>query len=219
VRRLLTTVLVSCALLLAGWVAAPPASACSCAGGSTAEHLQRADAVFTGTLLSREVHHPPGGLASSTNPAVHVFAVEAIHKGTAEARQQVVSADSGASCGLELAGDGPFLVFATDPAGAPEGQLAADLCGGSAPLTPALAAEVHDLTGAAGPVPPGPETPLPGPLPGPAPIGMAAEGASAGTVRALVLGTALLTLLAGVLVVRSRRRAARPTTVLLLTRD
>jgi len=218
VRRLLTTVLVSCALLLAGWVAAPPASACSCAGGSTAGHLQRADAVFTGTLLSREVHHPAGGLASSADPAVHVFAVEAIHKGTAEAEQQVVSADSGASCGLELAGDGPFLVFATDPAGAPEGQLAADLCGGTAPLTPALAAEVHDLTGA-GPAPPGPEAPLPGPLPEPAPIGMAAEGASAGTAWALVLGTALLTLLAGALVVRSRRRAARPTTVLVLTRD
>ena len=120
VRRVLTTVLAGCALLLTGWVAPTPASACSCAGGTTAEQFDRADAVFTGTVLSRDVQHPPGPVHSSDDPALHLFAVDIVHKGTAYARLPFVSADSGASCGLEL-GDGPFLVFATDPADAPEG--------------------------------------------------------------------------------------------------
>ena len=210
VRRVLTTVLVSSVLLLTSWVAPAPASACSCAGGTTAEQFDRADAVFTGTLLSREVQHPAGAVHGSDDPAVHVFALDVRYKGTASARQQVVSPDSGASCGLELTGDGPFLVFATDPADAPEGQLAAGLCGGTAPSTPELTAEVAQLAASTGPV-----------VYDRRPIGdeMSADESPAWTPLALEIGAAVLALLAGVLAVRRRRRLERPTTVVVLTRD
>lgn len=221
VRRLGTTVLVGCALLLTGWVAAPSASACSCALGSTAGQVAGADVVFTGTLVSREVEHPDDPVRSSSDRAVHVFAVDTLYKGTAFPRQVVVSADSGASCGLELQGDGPFLIVATSPADAPEGQLAADLCGGSAQLTPELEAEVQAVVA----VPEGlplahPETPLPGArdAPGGMPVGMEAAGSSAATSLALEVGAGLGALLAGVLVVRSRR-STRRTTAVPRTRD
>ncbi|WP_299952965.1 hypothetical protein [uncultured Modestobacter sp.] len=209
-RRALSTLLLGCAVLLAGWVAAPPAAACSCAAATTLEQFEAADVVFTGTLLSREVLHPPGGVRSSGDPALHVFTVDSLHKGAASAEQPVVSADSGASCGLELRGDGPFLVFATDPADAPEGQLAAGLCGGTTPLTPELAAEVESAGEAV--------TGLPSQGTGDAPAGVS-DGAPAWTGPALQGGTALLALLAGVLAVRRRRRLERRATVVVLTRD
>src|SRR5829696_8157380 len=84
---------------------ASPAQACSCAGGTTAEFAERADAVFTGRLLSRE--EPTQPVTSSTDPALHVFAVDAVAKGAVSGRQEVLSPVSGASCGLELTGDGP----------------------------------------------------------------------------------------------------------------
>jgi hypothetical protein len=183
VRRTTTCLLVACVLLLAGWVWAPAASACSCVGGTTAEHADRADVVFVGRLLTREV----AGGSSSTDPALHVFAVETVWKGTAAAEQGVVSPASGASCGLELGGDGPFLVFATTSSDLPAGQLAAGLCGGTTPLSPELAAELPTIT--RGPEEPGPGaagTELAGGLSG------WALGAGALAVIALGLGGAVL---------------------------
>jgi hypothetical protein len=147
VRRTTTGLLAVLVLLLAGWLAPHPAAACSCTGGTTAEHASRADAVFVGRLLSRDV----AGDSSSTDPALHVFAVETVWKGSAHAEQGVVSASSGASCGLELSGNGPFLVFATRPAGASDGPLSADLCGGTAPWTPSLQAELASLAATGAP--------------------------------------------------------------------
>jgi len=70
-----------------------------------------------------------------------------VFKGSAAQRQGVVSADSGASCGLELSGDGPFVVFANREGA----QYTASLCGGSAPLTAALEADLRALGPAAAP--------------------------------------------------------------------
>ena len=150
-RRLLVLVLGALVLLGAGWAVAPAASACSCVAATTAEQVERADVVFTGTLVSREVVPRVPGLRSSDDPAVHVFAVQTVLKGTASARQEVVSADSSASCGLALAGDGPFLVHAGEDPGGPPGQLTATLCGGTAPADAALVAEVQSLTGGGAP--------------------------------------------------------------------
>jgi hypothetical protein len=163
VRRSLTSLLVGCLLVVAGVVIAPPASACSCAGiPTTKESFDRADAVFTGSLVSRQVTHPDGDIHSSGDPAVHVFAVDAVFKGDVHERQYVVSPDSGASCGLELSGDGPFVVFATKASGTAnspltghEDQYAAFLCGGTGPADAAVEAELGVLAGA-------PATPLPG---------------------------------------------------------
>ena len=148
-------------LLLSALVGAPvvlgasPAQACSCAGGTTAEFTERADAVFTGRLVSRDV---PRELRTSADPALHVFAVDAVAKGAVSERQEVLSPASGASCGLELTGEGTVVVFATrtaDPyinASGPEledDQYYAYLCDGSAPLTAELEAELGPLQPAA----------------------------------------------------------------------
>jgi hypothetical protein len=105
-------------------------------------------------------------------PALRVFAVDALHEGTAYPQQEVVFPDSGSSCGLGLSGDGPFLVLATVAAG---GGLAAYLCGGSAPLTPELEAEVQAVVALPEGLPLAhQETPAPGSLGAQAPVGMEA---------------------------------------------
>ncbi|MGR6966431.1 hypothetical protein ACU610_18390 [Geodermatophilus sp. URMC 61] len=139
-RRWTTGLLAALLLVLAGWVPASPASACSCAAGTTVDALASADAVFSGRLVSRE---------EDDGTALHVFAVDTVYVGEVSARQGVVSAASGASCGLELSGAGPFLVFATRQGD----RLTADLCGGTGPWTAPAAAEVQMLTGASPPEP------------------------------------------------------------------
>ncbi len=200
VRRIVVTLLLGGVLMAGGLLVAPPASACSCVGGTTQEFLDRADAVFTGRLLSRDPERPDGPASA----ALHVFAVDTVLKGVVHERQGVVSPQSGASCGLELSGDGPFVVFATrstDLGGTPfavleDGQYAAFLCGGTAPLTPTSEAELAAATAGGGPPA--------GPLPGAA--GTVASGPDV-LVPALVGAGALAALLA---LVARRRRRARP---------
>jgi MYXO-CTERM domain-containing protein len=186
---LLLGVLAAAAGLLVG---ARPAAACSCAGiPSAAQAFASADAVFTGRLLSREVHHPDWPLISSGDPAVHVFAVDEVFKGVVHEEQGVVSADSGASCGLELSGEGPFVVYATGS----DGDYRAGLCDGVTTVTPGTESELRTLagateraatrSGAAGTDAPGPPT------------------------VALAAGGALVLALGGALLMRRRRRAVR----------
>lgn len=105
------------------------ALACSCAGESEAVHYERADTVFAGRLVHRE-EPPSAPVMSSLDPATLTFEVSRVYKGEATDRQRVTTAQSGASCGLEIEGEGPFLVFAErDGAG-----LTASLCGGTRPL-------------------------------------------------------------------------------------
>lgn len=127
--------------LLVAWGPAAPAQACSCAEASPGHHFADADAVFTGRLVQRSVDHPDRPTASSADPARHVFAVEVVLKGAAHRRQAVFSSADGASCGLELDGDGPFVVFARQH----DGRLRADLCGGTTPLTSHLHSELVSL--------------------------------------------------------------------------
>jgi hypothetical protein len=146
-------------------------------------------------------------MTSSADPALHVFAVDTVFKGTAHEEQAVLSPVSGATCGLELVGEGPFVVFAsrsTDLGGEPfatlaDDQYAAFLCGGTAPLTPALEAE---LTALSPPPAPSEEPPVPGAA-GPADAGSALPGPAiaAAVALGLVVGT-------GALVHRRRRSAA-----------
>ncbi len=79
---------------------------------------------------------PPGdGTFSSTDPERFVFDVDQVYKGEAFVRQTIVTAHDGASCGLEITGPGPFLVFATTTdsimSGAAEGELYSNLCHGT----------------------------------------------------------------------------------------
>ena len=145
VRRSLVTGVLAALFSAAGLLVASPAAACSCAEADTATSFAAADAVFTGTLVSRDVDHPEWPVMSSTDPALHVFAVDGVFKGEVHELQGVVSSADGASCGLELSGDGPFVVFASRDAGLPEDQYRAGLCDGTTTLDPAIAAQLADL--------------------------------------------------------------------------
>jgi hypothetical protein len=189
-------------------VGASPAQACSCAGGTTAEFTERADAVFTGRLVSRD--EPDQPVLSSADPALHVFAVDAVAKGAVSERQEVLSPLSGASCGLELTGDGPVAVFATrtpdryisasDP-GLEDDQYYAYLCDGSAPLTPQLEAELGPLRPVAARTVPEPATPVE-----PRAAATTAPDSDGPAAALLVIGGgAVLLLGAGALALRRRR--------------
>ncbi len=79
---------------LAGTV--EPAQACSCAVGDPRTALAEADAGFVGVYLGGR-QGPVGSRVT-----VHSFQVEQVVKGVLPAVLEVVSSDSGASCGLEL---------------------------------------------------------------------------------------------------------------------
>src|SRR5918995_7014499 len=121
VRRVTIRRLVGAALTVPGLigglmlVTARPAAACSCAVMSEARKAAYADAIFVGTLIDRRIGEPTGAVTSSTHMAVWTFEVSRAYKGTVSKRQEIATAMSGASCGLELSGPGPFLVFARRP--------------------------------------------------------------------------------------------------------
>jgi hypothetical protein len=109
-------------------VSASPAHACTCARASEAEYFRSADVVFTGTLIDRQ--EPPWRpVMSSGDPATLTFEVSRVHRGQAQRFQQVETAMSGASCGLEIDGSGPFLVVADHVQDS--STLTASLCGGT----------------------------------------------------------------------------------------
>lgn len=131
---------VTLALVLVGTVSSP-ACACSCVQTTTRESFERADAVFAGTLVSRD---------EQADKATLVFEVSDVYKGTVSARQEIVTHVSGATCGLELTGRGPHLVFGnaegSDFEPSPdEGQYVGGLCGGSRPFDATARAELAGL--------------------------------------------------------------------------
>ncbi len=138
-RRLVVAGLFVSLLTTAAVLSRPsPACACSCGLVSPAEAFRQADAVFVGRLVDRQVDHG-WPLSGTDDKAVLTFEVGEVYKGRVRARQEIVTAVSGASCGLELTGPGPFAVYARSeayrPAGPPaKDQYAASLCAGSAHL-------------------------------------------------------------------------------------
>lgn len=116
---------------------APPAGACSCATPTDAEALAQADAAFTGSLLD-VVADTEGPVFSSSDPERFAFEVETVFKGEVTSRQTVVTPRGGESCGFEISGPGPFLVFAFDDSemtsGAGAGELYSHLCSGTRAL-------------------------------------------------------------------------------------
>ena len=113
------------------------AAACSCVELTDAEAYEFADVVFTGALV--EINTPDGDIVVSNDPERFVFDVDQVFKGEAQARQSVVTAREGASCGLEIGSPGPFVVFArleddSLTSGAVEGEVYSSLCSGTRPL-------------------------------------------------------------------------------------
>lgn len=126
-------VLLGAAVLLGG-PAAGPAHACSCMATTDEEAFARADAVFRGQVTGYQPPAPDGEFLSSTDPAIWTFAVSEVYKGDVAPSQQIISAFSGASCGLEIPHQGEFIVFAGRRG--LDGQVSGDqyfanLCGGT----------------------------------------------------------------------------------------
>jgi hypothetical protein len=123
-------------LALAVFATSERAAACSCGLLTDDEALDYADAVFIGTLA--EIITPGGTSYSSADPERFVFEVDEVFTGEVFARQSVVTARDGSSCGLEISGPGPFLVFAVTndgfTSGAVEGELYSNLCSGTREL-------------------------------------------------------------------------------------
>ena len=116
------------------------AMACSCSYPTDTEAFEQSDAVFVGTLV--EVQTPPGDVIDSSDLERFIFDVDAVYKGAVTSQQAVATAREGASCGLEIAGPGPFLVFAGAGASSitpelDEDELQSNLCSGTRPSTEA----------------------------------------------------------------------------------
>ena len=123
---------VVCAAALIGFrsPAVSPAPACSCSTSDEIASFESADVVFTGTVEQAPDRAADG---ASNRLVTWSFAVDGVYKGEALARQDVLSAASSVSCGIELSGEGPFLVFARRDPGS-GGALVAGLCGGTRPI-------------------------------------------------------------------------------------
>jgi hypothetical protein len=176
---------------------AGPAAACSCAMvGSETERTARADAVFVGELVGSRVDQSASPRETRRipypAPVVLTFKVSRVYKGAVRERQEIVTpGGGGASCGLELSGPGPFLVFAYDSAGdmyrLGPGQYASNLCSGSRAL------------GGSG-------TPTPG---GPPTTGTAGRPDESPSTTSLTIGLGLLAaaVASGLAIFRTRRHA------------
>ena len=118
-----------------------PAMACSCVQAGTGEHVRWADAVFEATVT--DIDEPPlRRLMSSTDPRTYHVEVQTVFEG--EPATEVLSAMSGASCGLEGIAEGErYVFFATTE----QDGLWASLCGGTARATGRLVRDVEAVTG------------------------------------------------------------------------
>jgi hypothetical protein len=121
VRRVALALAAVLLALTALWATPPPAYACSCAYPSDDPELVRlAEVIFTGTVAADQVDE-------RAQTRTLTFTVNRVYKGTATSTQVVTTHSSGATCGLEISGPGPFLVFADQE----QSGLTANLCGGT----------------------------------------------------------------------------------------
>lgn len=189
----MTAATLTAVLVLAVFATSERAAACSCGLLTDDEALGYADAVFIGTLA--EIITPGGTSYSSADPERFVFEVDGVFAGEVFARQSVVTARDGASCGLEISGPGPFLVFAVTndgfTGGAVEGELYSNLCSGT-----------RELGSSAVPVEWGDASP---PIAGASPIGSSASGIP--TLWIVAVGGLAATVVAAVLIARRLRLA------------
>ena len=123
---------------------ATPCAACSCAAPLTlTAAASQADAVFVGTLTgTRE----PLVVTSSGALVAKRFEVSEVRRGEAAAVTEVLTAASGASCGLEVTEGAAYVVVAKRTADG----LRADLCGGTRAVSDVAAGDL-DAVGPARP--------------------------------------------------------------------
>lgn len=133
-HALLATALSACSLVLLS--PAAPASACSCVVGTPADHLERADVVFVGTLTESS--------DGATDTVGYVFDVDTVFKGEVGTRAEVASSESSAACGLAgMKVGSSYLMFV----GSTGSALRGDLCGGSQRAKAGLVQRIEALAG------------------------------------------------------------------------
>jgi len=91
------------------WVDARPAAACECAAISASRALRQADAVFQGTVVSRD----NVGRGDDARTDLR-FRVEGVYKGTVYQEQVVATPRDRRGCGLAPAEGSSWVVFATE---------------------------------------------------------------------------------------------------------
>lgn len=104
------SLLAALSLGLLGVVISPrEAYACSCASTGTSSPTQRADAIFTGQVLSKEaVRRPKPGRTEFR------FAVSRVYKGSVFAEQVVASPQGSDGCGVNLEVGSSWVIFAEE---------------------------------------------------------------------------------------------------------
>ncbi|MGH3938205.1 MAG: hypothetical protein ACRDTG_06160 [Pseudonocardiaceae bacterium] len=122
---------------------APDALACSCATIGFPSQIERADVVFTGQAIERD--EAVGILAGSGDPVTWTFAVDRLHKGAAQDEQEVVSARSEATCGIEFEVGTTYLVFASGQSSDDADSMATGLCDGTRRLSEVSANDMKAL--------------------------------------------------------------------------
>lgn len=125
--RSVASVGVLTATLLVG-VFVSPASACSCAIESEAEHYERADHVFTGTVLQKTVER---GHKADPFDDLHRYAVRVheVLKGKVPRHVNVITTVHSAMCGIELTKGAQYLIFAFGDSS--DRRVETNLCSGT----------------------------------------------------------------------------------------
>ncbi|MDP3890956.1 hypothetical protein [Nocardioides sp.] len=137
-RRLLLALFLACSGLVL--LSPGPAFACSCADEGPRKLADRADVVLTGTLVDIEE------AADAAGDTTYLVDVDRLYKGPDVAGSvEVLSASSGAACGLEgMTLEEDYVLFLQRS----NEVYRADLCGGTAPAAAELVERVERALGA-----------------------------------------------------------------------
>ena len=141
--RLAAALLLAC-LGLVVTVQAPAAADCTCQPGGLGQQVERADAVFIGTVDNVEV---------AGNDHTYDVTASRAYQGEPERSTQVFSAGGKNACGLgELAVGTSYVFLATGT----EAPFEADSCGGTSEANPSKVSRIEGLLGEGTPVEPPP---------------------------------------------------------------
>ena len=184
--RLAAALLLAC-LGLVVTVQAPAAADCTCQPGGLGQQVERADAVFIGTVDNVEL---------AGNDHTYDVTASRAYQGTPERSTQVFSAGGKNACGLGELGVGtPYVFVATGT----EAPFEADSCSGTSEANPSKVARIEALLGEGTSVEP--------PPPPTAQRTLVEESPPAGFARAAAPGAAIAIIsLLGLVVVRRLAR-------------
>lgn len=150
VSRALAALALAVTSLVVLGATATPAWACRCVPADTAQHVEAAEAVFSGTITARD---ESGGL---TGEVVYSVAVDRVYKGDVEAEVTVATSSQETACGLpDLPQGEPLLFFGSaDAVGIDRGDgVASDAdwhansCNGTGGTDDDELTEVEQVTG------------------------------------------------------------------------